>query len=192
MKKVILLSVMAIFFWFSPAMAKVGPYVGAGFNYVDITSSGDTNFFDTVDPAFGVDVRFGYNFGMIAVEGNFIYSSHHDSFPGASNGDFYGFSVDARFFVTNPFSPEQVYFLAGVGGYSFHENNNNLGISDHFDGPGFDLGLGFEHYFNPQLSLDLRGVYRFISYDWEQNGFTVATGVNGDTFTLGASLNFHF
>lgn len=188
MKKVIFLVAMAILFCFSPAMAKVGPYVGAGLNYVNITSAADP-FFDTVDPALGVDVRFGYNFGMIAVEGNFIFSSHHDSFPGASNGDFFGFSVDARFFL-NPLSPNQVYFLAGVGGYSFHENN--LGISDHFDGPGFDLGLGFEHYFNPQLSLDLRGVYRFISYDWEQNGFTIATGVNGDTFTLGAALNFHF
>ncbi len=170
-------------------MAKVGPYVGAGLNYVDITSAADP-FFDTVDPALGVDVRFGYNFGMIAVEGNFIYSSHHDSFPGASNGNFYGFSVDARFFL-NPLSRNQVYFLAGVGGYSFHETDN-LGNSFHFDGPGFDLGLGFEPYFSPQLSLDLRAVYRFISYDFEQNGFTIATGVNGDTFTLGAALNFHF
>ncbi len=191
MKKIVLLSVMSIFFCFSPAMAKVGPYVGLGFDYVDITSAADP-YFNTIDPAFGLDVRLGYNFGMIAVEGNFIYSSHHDTFPGFSHGDFYGFSVDMRVFVTNPYSPNQLYLLAGVGGYSFHQYDNNLGISNYFDGPGFDLGLGFEHYFNPQFSVDLRGVYRFISYDWSQYGFTVATGVNGDTFTAGAALNFHF
>jgi len=52
--------------------------------------------------------------------------------------------------------------------------------------------MGFEHYFNPLVSIDVRGVFRFIDYDETINGFTVDTNVNGDTFTLGVGLNFHF
>ena len=59
-------------------------------------------------------------------------------------------------------------------------------------GPGLNLGMGFEHYFNQQVSIDVRGVYRFINYNLYINGFNVATNINGDTFTLGVALNYHF
>jgi hypothetical protein len=190
MKKIMLLSALAILLCFAPAMAQEGPYAGVGLDYVNITSAADP-YFDTIDPAVGLDIRFGYNFGQVALEGNFIVSSHHDDFPGFSDGDFFGFSIDLKVFFTQPRDPNQFYFLAGVGGYSF-DQHDNIGNSFSLDGPGFDLGLGFEHYFNPQVSLDVRGVYRFISYDLKQNGFLVATSVNGDTFTLGTALNFHF
>ncbi|HEX9136228.1 MAG TPA: porin family protein [Nitrospirota bacterium] len=189
MKKIFLLSALAILLCVTPAMARQGPYVGVGFTYVDITSMADP-YFDTVDPALGYEFRFGYNFGPMAIEGNFIGSTHHDSFPGFSDGDLWGWSLDFRFFLLP--EPNQLYLLLGVGGYEFSQNDNFTG--EHFDltGPGFNLGMGFEHYFNPQVSIDLRGVYRFINYDEEINGFTVDTNVNGDTFTLGVAVNFHF
>ncbi len=189
MKKILFLSVLAILLSFTPAMARQGPYVGVGLTYVNITSMADP-YFDTVDPALGYEFRFGYNFGPMAIEGNFIGSTHHDSFPGFSDGDFWGWSLDFRFFLLP--EPNQLYLLLGVGGYEFSQNDNFTG--EHFDltGPGFNLGMGFEHYFNPQVSIDVRGVYRFINYDEEINGFTVDTNVNGDTFTLGAAVNFHF
>jgi len=84
-----------------------------------------------------------------------------------------------------------VYFLAGVGWYSFDETD--IGGNDHeLEGGGFDLGMGFEHYFTPQVALDVRGVYRFISYDYDINGVRFANNINGDTFTLGTALNYHF
>ena len=191
MKKILFLSALAILLFVTPAMAKQGPYVGIGLTYVDITSMADP-YFDTVDPSLGLELRFGYNFGQVALEGNFIGSTHHDSFPGFSDGDFFGWSIDLRVFLLPLPEPNQVYLLFGVGGYEFSQNDNFTG--EHFDltGPGFNLGMGFEHYFNPQVSIDVRGVYRFINYDEEINGFTVDTNVNGDTFTLGAAVNFHF
>jgi len=191
MKKILLFSALAILLCSTPAMAKVGPYVGIGLTYVDITSMADP-YFDTVDPALGLELRFGYNFGPVALEGNFIGSTHHDSFPGFSDGDFYGWSMDLRVFLFPLPEPNQLYLLLGVGGYTFHENDNFYGNHYDLSGPGFNLGMGFEHYFNPQVSIDVRGVFRFIDYNEEINGFTVDTNVNGDTFTLGVGLNFHF
>jgi hypothetical protein len=189
MKRVILLSALAVLLCFTPAMAKDGPYVGIGLTYVDITSAADP-FFDTVDSALGLELRLGYKFGPIAFEGNFIGSTHDDSFPGSSHGDFTGVSADLRFFLFP--EPNQLYLLIGVGGYQFKETNDGLGDTVKFSGPGFNLGIGFEHYFNPQVAVDVRGVYRFINYDEDINGVTVATNVNGDTFTLGVALNYHF
>jgi opacity protein-like surface antigen len=191
MKKILFLSALVILFCSTPAMAKMGPYVGIGLTYVDITSMADP-YFDTVDAALGLELRFGYNFGPMALEGNFIGSTHNDSFPGFSDGDFSGWSIDLRVFLLPLPEPNQLYLLFGVGGYWFEQTDNFTG--EHFDlsGPGFNLGIGFEHYFNPQVSIDVRGVYRFISYDEEINGFTVDTNVNGDTFTLGVAFDFHF
>jgi opacity protein-like surface antigen len=191
MKKVILLSALAVLLCFTPAMAKEGPYVGIGLTYVDITSAADS-YFDTIDPALGLELRVGYNFGAIALEGNFIFSTHEDTFPGFSDGDFFGASIDARVFLLPIPNPTQVYLLFGLGGYSFKQTDNNFGDSYTLEGPGFDLGIGLEHFFNEQLSLDVRGVYRFIDYDLDINGVTVATNVNGDTFTFGVAFNFHF
>lgn len=191
MKKVIFLSALAILLFSTPAMAKVGPYVGIGLTYVDITNMAD-HYFDTVDPSLGLELRFGYDFGPMALEGNFIGSTHHDSFPGFSDGNFYEWSIDLRVFLFPLPQPNQLYLLFGVGGYTFHQTDNVTGEHFDFSGPGFNLGIGFEHYFNPQLSIDVRGVYRFIDYDEDINGFHFNSSVNGDTFTLGVGFNFHF
>jgi hypothetical protein len=191
MKKIFFLSALAILLWFTTAMAGVGPYVGIGPTYVDITSAADP-YFDTIDPALGLELRFGYNFGPMALEGNFIGSTHHDSFPGFSHGDFTGWSFDLRIFLFPLPQPNQLYLLFGVGGYTFSQTDNFTGNHYELSGPGFNLGMGFEHYFNQQVSIDVRGVYRFIDYNLDINGFTVDTNVNGDTFTLGVALNFHF
>jgi opacity protein-like surface antigen len=191
MKKILFFSALAILLCSTPAMATVGPYVGVGLTYVNITSAADP-YFDTIDPAVGLELRFGYNFGPVALEGNFIGSNHHDSFPGFSHGDFYGWSIDLRVFLFPMPQPNQLYLLFGVGGYEFQQTDNFTGDRYDLSGPGFNFGMGFEHYFNPQVSIDARGVYRFINYDLDINGFHVDTNVNGDTFTLGVALNFHF
>ncbi|HUI68293.1 MAG TPA: porin family protein [Nitrospirota bacterium] len=191
MKKVLLFSALAILLCFTPAMAKEGPYVGVGLTYVNITSAADS-YFDTVDPALGLELRFGYNFGPMALEGNFIGSNHEDHYPGFSSGDLTGWSIDLRLFLFPRPQPNQLYLLMGVGGYTFKETYNVTGDQYRFSGPGFNFGMGFEYFLNEQVAIDVRGVYRFINYNLDINGFNVATNVNGDTFTLGLALNFHF
>ncbi len=190
MKKLLVLTALSVALIATPAMAKEGPYLGVGLTYVNITKAADPTF-DTVDPAVGLELRVGYNFGSVALEGNFIGSTHEEDLPGFSDGDFRGASIDLRLSFTQPHDPTQVYGLVGLGAYSFEETD--IGGNDHkFEGGGFDLGLGFEHFFNEQVALDVRGVYRFINYDYDINGVQAANDIDGDTFTLGAALNFHF
>jgi hypothetical protein len=190
MKKLLLFAILAVVFIATPVMAKEGPYMGVGLTYVNI-ASGDP-YFDTIDPATGLELRVGFNMGSIAIEGNFIGSTHPDSFPGFSDGDFKGASVDLRISFSQEQDPTQVYLLAGLGAYTFDQTDSFTGDDYEFTGSGVNLGVGFEHFFNQQVAFDLRGVYRIITYDEEVNGFLVATGVDGDTFTLGAALNLHF
>jgi Outer membrane protein beta-barrel domain len=188
MKKLLLFAVLAVVFIATPVMAKEGPYMGVGLTYVNIVS-GDP-YFDTIDPATGLELRVGYNMGSIAIEGNFIGSTHPDSFPGYSDGDFSGASVDLRISFSQEQDPTQVYLLAGLGAYSFEQSGG--GFNYEFTGTGVNLGVGFEHFFNQQVAFDLRGVYRVITYDEEINGVLWATGIDGDTFTMSAALNLHF
>ncbi len=183
MKKLLVLAVLAMALIASPAMAKEGPYLGIGLTHVNI---GGDDWFDTVEPAVGLELRFGYNFGSIALEGNLISSSHNDTAAGWSDGDFRALSIDLRLSFSQEHDPTQVYFSAGLGAYSFDQEP--LG---ELTGNGFNLGAGVEHFFNEQVALDLRGVYRFIDYD-ELEGFTVSPSLDGNTFTLGAALNLHF
>ncbi len=189
--KVLVFVVLALALMAAPAMAKEGPYLGAGLTYVNITNAAD-QYFDTVNPAIGLELRVGYNFGSVALEGNFIGSTHEDDFPGFSDGDFRAASIDLRFSFTQQNDPTQVYGLVGVGAYSFEQTDTFFGDKYEFDGAGLNLGLGFEHFFNEQVALDVRGVYRFINYDLDVNGVQVANNLDGDTFTLGVALNFHF
>ncbi len=118
MKKILLLSVFAVLLGFTPAVAREGPYLGAGFSYNDPVSS-DIN---DIEPALGYDFKIGYNFGTFALEGSFIGSSHSDKLQGFGTADFSGFSLDARIFVFNPLSdPNQFYFLIGIGSYSIDQ-----------------------------------------------------------------------
>jgi opacity protein-like surface antigen len=188
MKKFLVLAVLALALVATPAMAKEGPYVGIGLTYVNI---GGDSWFDTIDPATGLELRVGYNFGSIALEGNFIGSTHEDSLPGYSDGDFRGASIDLRISFSQQNEPTQVYALVGLGAYSF-EQTDIAGNDWEFEGGGFNLGIGFEHFFNEQVAIDVRGVYRFINYDLDQNGVQAATDLDGDTFTLGVGLNLHF
>lgn len=192
MKKHVLIWMLAgaLAFIAAPAMAKEGPYLGVGFTYVNMV--GSDPFFDTVDSAIGLELRLGYSLGSIAFEGNLIGSTHDDSIVGFSDGDFTGASIDLRFSFSQLYDPTQVYLLVGLGAYSFEQTDALFGDTYELEGPGFNLGIGFEHFFNEQVAFDIRGVYRFIDYDLNINGFQFASGVDGDTFTLGAALNLHF
>lgn len=189
MKKLLVLAVLAVSLIATPAMARqVGAYLGIGLTYVNIVSTHPD--FETVNAAIGRELRVGYNTGSIAFEGNLISSTHPDDATGFSDGDFTGLNIDLRLSFSEVYDPSQVYFLVGLGTNSFEQTGS--GNSYKFTGSGVNIGVGVEHFFNPQVAIDIRGVYRLISYDLVIDGSTVETGIDGDTLTLGAALNLHF
>lgn len=190
MKKILFLAVAAVMLIAAPAMAKEGPYIGVGLTYVGMV--GDPGYFKTVDAAMGLELRAGYSLGSIAFEGNLIGSTHQDSQPGFSDGDFKGASIDLRLSFSQEQDPTQFYLLVGLGAYKFTRTDTSHSNYYELTGGGVNLGAGFEHFFNQQVAIDLRGVYRAIQYDVDKNGAPYATGIDGDAFTLGAALNLHF
>jgi opacity protein-like surface antigen len=175
----------------APAFAKEGPYLGIGLLYNDPVSS-DISY---LDAAIGLNVRFGYNFGPVALEANLMGSTHNDSDPGYTDADFSGVSVDLKIFLSERGDPNQVYFLVGLGGYAIEEYDPFLGTNTELQGSGFNLGAGLEHYFTPHAALNLGLTYRIIRYD-ELRAFgttgALEPAVKGDTLSLEVGLNYHF
>ncbi len=182
MKKLLLFAVLAVVFISTPVMAREGAYFGVGIIGANILSNespvGD------YDAGGGYELRIGHSFGSIALELN-AFSTRHTSTIYVDS-DLTGVSVDLRVSFSETHDPSQVYLLAGLGAYSF-ENT----VGQELTGSGVNLGGGIEHFFNEQVALDLRGVFRFIDYD-SFNGYLLTSNVNGDTFTLGAALNLYF
>lgn len=180
MKKLLLFAALAVVFIATPAMAKEGPYFGGSLVSSTITGSDLNDFYD---PSGGVELRLGFSFGSIAIEGNLL-SVDQMGAAGFADADFTAATIDLRLSFSQTNDPTQVFFLAGLGTYSLEDFSGEL------TGGGVNLGGGIEHFFNEQVALDIRGVYRFITYD-EFDGAPIAD-VNGDAFTLGVGLNLHF
>jgi opacity protein-like surface antigen len=180
MKKILVMGALALALVASPAMAKEGLYLGGGLVINSIT--GDD--LDMYDAGGGLNLRFGYNFGQVALEADLMGSGH--TADGYEDASFGGFSINLRVYFSPDENPTQPYFLAGIGGYGFEFDNG-----DEFSGGGFNLGFGLEHYLNTNLALDFQAVYRFIEYD-EFNGYPIAPEYDGDVFTLAFGLNYHF
>lgn len=180
MKKILVLAVLAVVLVAAPVMAKEGAYLGAGLYLNEIV--GDD--LDVFDPGIGLGLRFGYNFGSVALEGNFIRVDHSGD-PGVADGTFTNLSADFKIFFSQPDDSNQFYGLVGLGVYELDlDNGNNL------EGNGFNLGGGMEHYFNEQVALNLSAIYRFITYD-EVNGTSIPD-LDGDALSLEAGVNFYF
>lgn len=181
MKKLIVLAVLALALIATPAMAaKEGPYIGGSLSYSHIAGS---DFDYGFDDSTGLELRVGYNFGSIAVEGN-ILGVNQTGATGYYDADISAVTVDLRLSFSQTHDPSQVYILVGLGSYELETP-----IQD-FEGSGFNLGVGLEHFFNEQVALDLRGVYRFVTYD-KLDGYSIPDQ-NGDMLTLGVGLNLHF
>lgn len=190
MKKVIPVSVFGLFLFLTPAFAQ-GPYLGGGFIYSNPLSS-DIGY---LRPGPGLNFRFGYDFGPVALEGNLLGSRHNDSDPGYGHADFGGLSLDLRVFLSPANDRNQAYLLVGVGSYSLYEYDPFLSADTQLNGSGWNAGAGLEHYVNTNLALNIGLVYRFIRYDeFEVNSnlFTLRPNESGDTLTLELGLNYHF
>ncbi len=184
-------------------MARQGVYLGGGLQY-NIPQSSD---FSYLNPAVGLDFKFGFNFGPVAIEFNFMGSNHDETSPGFGNADFSGFSFDFRFFLPPYGNPNQFYLLAGFGSYYLNGFDPFATVSTssgvvlppgqfvNYEGYGFDLGAGLEHYLNPYVSLNFGLIYRFITYDQAEIGgiwYSVSPTLNGDMLSIEFGLNYHF
>lgn len=190
-KKILFLAAVTAILISTPAMANDGFYLGVGAAYNTFLSSEINN---VLDPAFGPTLRLGYNFGPIAIEGNFIGSGHDDAAPGYENGNFIGLSADLKFFLSQAHEPNQFYFLAGLGSYMLSRDDLFYGFIDN-TGTGYNLGAGMERNFTEHVTLDLGAVYRFIQYDEEDILGTktpLDPKINGNTFSLTVGLNYVF
>lgn len=147
-----------------------------------------------LDPAVGLDIKIGYNFGSFALEGNLLGSTHIDPRPGFGDADFGGLSIDFRI----PFSPatqtNQVYVLVGLSGYSIKVRDPVAGDVK-YSGGGVNLGAGVEHYFNERLAFNLAAIYRSVKYEKKESQGTTITlspKINGDVLSVEAGLNYYF
>jgi opacity protein-like surface antigen len=172
-------------------MAREGRYLGGGLVYNDPQSS-DIDF---LQAGTGFDFKFGYNFGPVALEANWMGSSHDDRDPGFGSADFGGFSLDLRVFVSYVHDPTQLYFLVGVGNYWLDEFDPTLAADTTFRGGGLNLGGGVERYLNENVSLDFGITYRIITYseiDIGRTEFLLDRDISGNMLTLEAGLVYHF
>ncbi len=190
MKKILLITVLSYLLVASPAMAKEGFYLGAGLTRDQMLSSD----LRSLDPAVGLDIKVGYNFGSFALEGNILGSDHGDTRPGFGDADFSGLSIDFRIPLFQAAQENKVYVVAGLAGYTLKEHDPALGEVK-YTGGGLDLGAGVEHYFNPNVAFNLAVIYRTINYDKkESQGTTVSLSpkINGDVLTVEVGLNYYF
>jgi opacity protein-like surface antigen len=191
MKKILSLSALIVLLCFTPAMAGEGPYLGGGLVYNNPLSSD----IDYLDPGVGLDLKFGYNFGTVALEATLMGSSHNDTDPGYGSADFTGFSLDLRIFLSPVYDPNQIYLLVGLGAYSIKEYSPFWGADTQLNGGGWNLGAGVEHYLNENVALNFGLIYRIIRYDEVDIGgttFSLSPEAKGDTLTLEAGINYHF
>lgn len=190
MKKVLSLSVFLLLFVAAPAVAQ-GPYLGGGFVYNNPLSS-DVKY---LRPGPGLNFRFGYDFGPVALEGNLLGSRHEDSDPGFGHADFGGFSIDLRVFLSPQNARNQFYLTAGLGSYSLYEYDPFLGADTQLNGNAWNAGLGLEHFLNTNLALNVALQYRFIRYDEFEVGnvvYSLSPNESGDTLSLELGINYHF
>jgi opacity protein-like surface antigen len=192
MKKMLVFFVGAILLACSAVMAaEKGVYLGAGLFYNKMLS----HDFSYLDSAVGLDLRVGYNFGPVMLEGNLLGSTHDDGRSGYDTASFGGLTIDVKVPFLKPDRLNQPYLLVGLAGYSLTEKDPTTGSDVKLSGGGYDFGLGVEHRFNEHLALNLAAIYRGIKYDKSETGGTTTKlpeKLNGNTRSVDVSLNYYF
>lgn len=153
------------------AHAREGMYLGV---FVPSTSwSGDVS---GVDSGTGLGGRLGLGFGRyVAIEGA-MFKSTHD--VGSTSWDFKGTTVDLKIHFPLSGSDFEPYILWGLGKYE-------LGP---YKGEGNQLGLGFNFYLFPELSLNAGYTMRDITFDEGTGG----VDVDGKARTIDVGLTYRF
>jgi hypothetical protein len=190
MKKVLTLWMFLFLYSVSPALAQ-GPYLGGGFVYNNPLGS-DINY---LRPGPGLNFRFGYDFGPVALEGNLVASRHADTDPGYGHADLGGFNIDLRVFLSPENARNLVYLVAGIGSYSLYEYDPFLQADTQLNGNSWNAGAGLEHFLDSNLALNLALQYRSIRYDEfeiDNTLYSLRPRESGDVLALELGVNYHF
>lgn len=190
MKKIFFLTALSVVLMSGQAIANQGFYLGAGFVHNNPVGAD----VDHLNSATGIALRLGYDFGPVSLESSLLGSTHDDERAGIKETEFGGITIDFKIPLTPSDKRNQVYVLAGFGGYSLTYNDPVIGEVK-YGGGGMNLGVGTEHYFNKHLAFNLSAVYRSIKYDErEAQGATteISPKIEGDTVAIEAGLNYHF
>lgn len=171
--------------------ADKGVYLGAGLFYNKMLSH-DLSYLDS---AIGLDLKAGYNFGPVMLEGSLLGATHDDKRPGYDDAKFGGLAIDVKVPFLKPDRLNQPYLLVGLAGYSLTEKDPATGSDVKLSGGGYNFGIGVEHRFNGHLALDLAAIYRGITYDKSETGGTttkLTEKLSGDTRSVEVGLNYYF
>jgi opacity protein-like surface antigen len=175
--------------------AKEGLYVGLDL-VVNIPEQDLRGDFADVDPGSGLDVKLGYRFPIpLALEIEFGASGHRVEDGDAGIGFFV---IDLRYF---PFvfsdRPLYPYIRVGVGAYALviEDARDISGRRDDLEltGEGFDVGIGFDFYVTPEVSIGVGLTQRFVKYDeLDYLNFELPEDVKGAMTSLNAGVQYHF
>jgi len=193
MKKIFILAFLGLSVFVSAtAMAgDKGVYLGAGFSYNKMLSPD----FSNLNSAIGLDLRVGYNFGPVMLEGNLLGSTHEDKRLTYEDASFGGMTIDVKVPFLKQDRLNQPYLLVGLAGYSLTQKDPVTGSDVKLSGGGYDFGFGIEHRFNSHLALNLSAIYRGISYDKSETGGTTTKlpeKLRGNVRSVETGLNYYF
>lgn len=175
----------------------VGLYLGADL-LIDIPENDLSGDFVKVDPGAGFDLKIGYIFPIhLALEAELGFSGHKVEDEGAGIGFL---AVDLRYF---PFRfsfadrPLYPYLRVGIGRYALAIDNLQDSSGRRADlrltGKGIDVGVGFDFYLGPNVSLEAGVTQRFIRYDHLDFLDTpLIDDVKGEMTTLNGGVKYHF
>jgi hypothetical protein len=183
MRKIALLTVLAVVFLVCPAFAEDrhdGFYAGAGLVYNDFT--GDI---DLLDAGVGWDVKTGYNFGWVAVEAN-MFKSNHDHLEASVDYEMQGIVLNLKAYFISPEKAVRGYLSIGYGDYEL-----DGGGFLNYQGSGFHIGPGLEVFLNNDLALNFSILHRDIEYDKFKTPMP-GGAIDGSTLSSQLGLNFYF
>lgn len=174
MKRILVIAVLAVALFSTPAAAKEGLYLGGLLMWNDISE--DVN---NLDAGGGWGLRGGFGIGRyFAIEGT-LFNTEHDA-PGGNTADFTGLTVDAKVMFPLSGSNIEPYIRAGVGTYELDANGSAEGEGTHF-------GFGVEFYLVNELSLNVGYTKRNIDLD---EGVPGTLNIDVDSVDVG--ITYHF
>lgn len=170
MRKILVMAVLSVALFATPAMAKDGLYLGGLLMWNDLSEDASN-----LDAGGGWGLRAGVGFGRyISVEGT-LFNTEHDYAGGTA--DFTGLTVDAKLSFPLSGSDIEPYIKLGVGTFE-------LDAGTDYDGEGTNFGFGVDIYFAPELALGLGYTKRNINMD--------PGSLNIDVDSLEVALTYHF
>lgn len=192
MKGIMLISITAVALMVSTAHSRertgsclAGMYIGGGLTYATFVGNDMEGFSDAV----GFVFKFGRKFERLALELKLRHDNAHKQ--NGVSGEFNGFLLDAKWFLSDAGAKQQLYALGGLGQYWFHFE----GTDDSFRGVGVNLGGGVEHYFEERMSLSADLVYTILKYNRFKTGDVTTDldpSLSGDAVTANVALNLYF